>query len=165
MPLTKIAVVNTSPIIYLSSINQLNLLKKLFQNIFIPDAVRHEVILGGKEGFGVGEIKSEKWIKIKTIKNKSAKRYLLTDIDVGEAEVIVLAEELKADTVIMDDRLGRKIAKLRGFNVVGTLRILVAAKERGLITEVKPLIQKLKEVSFWLSDDVYKAILKQSMEI
>lgn len=165
MPLTeKVVVVNTSPIIDLSSINQISLLKKLFQKVFIPDAVKREVLSGGKDSFGVREIKGEKWIKTQTIKNELAKKYLLTDIDDGEAEVIILAEELKASTIIMDDRLGRKIAKLRGFNVIGTLRILVAAKEKGLITEIKPLIKKLKEVGFWISDDVYRAILKQAKE-
>jgi predicted nucleic acid-binding protein len=165
LPLTeKVVVVNTSPIIYLSSINQISLLKKLFQKVFIPDAVKREVLSGGKDSFGVREIKGEKWIKTQTIKNELAKKYLLTDIDDGEAEVIILAEELKASTIIMDDRLGRKIAKLRGFNVIGTLRILVAAKEKGLITEIKPLIKKLKEVGFWISDDVYRAILKQAKE-
>lgn len=143
MPLTeKVVVVNTSPIIYLSSINQISLLKKLFQKVFIPDAVKREVLSGGKDSFGVREIKGEKWIKTQTIKNELAKKYLLTDIDDGEAEVIILAEELKVSTIIMDDRLGRRIAKLRGFNVIGTLRILVAAKEKGLITEIKPLIKE-----------------------
>lgn len=96
-----IVVVNTSPIIYLSSINSLSLLKELFYEIFI----------------------------------------------------------------IMDDRLGRKIARLRGFTVIGTLRLLVIAKGKGIITEVKPLLNKLKEAGFWVSDSVYKDILMQSNEI
>lgn len=165
MPLTKnIAVVNTSPIIYLSSINQLSLFKKLFNEVYIPNAVKQEVLSGGRDSFGVKEIKTEKWLKTKKIRNKLAKEYLLTEIDDGEAEVIILAEELKAGTIIMDDKLGRKVAKLRGIKVVGTLRILVAAKKKGLITEVKPLIEKLKENGFWLSNNVYKAILREAKE-
>ena len=156
----KIAVVNTSPIIYLSAINQINLLKNLFSEIFIPEAVKREVMSGGKDSFGVKEIKTQKWIKTKKIRNKLAKEYLLTEIDDGEAEVIILAEELKASFIIIDDKLARKIAKLRGFNVVGTLRLLVAAKEKGLVNEVKPLIEKLQEAGFWINDNVYKAVLK-----
>jgi len=166
LPLAKnIVVVNTSPIIYLSAINQISLLKKLFSEIFIPDAVKREVMSGGKDSFGVKEIRTEKWIKTKKIRNKLAREYLLTEIDDGEAEVIILAEELKACFIIMDDKLGRRIAKLRGFNVVGTLRLLVAAKEKGLIDEVKPLIEKLKEVGFWISEEVYKEILKIEGEV
>ena len=165
MSLTKsIAVVNTSPIVYLSSINQLGLLKKLFKEVYIPNAVKQELLSGSKDSFGVKEIKTEKWIKPRKIKNKLAKEYLLTDIDNGEAEVIILAEELKTDTLIMDDKLGRKIAKLRDIKVTGTLRILIAAKEKGLLVEVKPLIKRLKENGFWISDDVYEAILKEAKE-
>lgn len=165
MPLTKnIAVVNTSPIVYLSSINQLSLLKKLFNEIYIPDAVKQELLSGGRDSFGVKEIKTEKWLKTKKIKNKLAKEYLLTEIDDGEAEVIILTEELKTGTIIMDDKLGKRVAKLRGIKVVGTLRILVAAKEKGLITAVKPLIEKLKESGFWLSNNVYRAILREARE-
>ena len=156
----KIAVVNTSPNIYLSAINQINLLKNLFSEIFIPEAVKREVMSGGKDSFGVKEIKTQKWIKTKKIRNKLAKEYLLTEIDDGEAEVIILAEELKASFIIIDDKLARKIAKLRGFNVVGTLRLLVAAKEKGLVNEVKPLIEKLQKAGFWINDNVYKAVLK-----
>ena len=100
-----IVVVNTSPIIYLSSINEIGLLKKLFNEVFIPDAVREEIVSGGKGNFGFREIQGENWIKVKKIENKLAKKYLLTDIDSGEAEVIVLAEELKANTVIIMDGL------------------------------------------------------------
>lgn len=165
MPLAKnIAVVNTSPIVYLSSINQLSLLKKLFNEIYIPEAVKQELLSGGRDSFGVKEIKTEKWLKTKKIKNKLAKEYLLTEIDDGEAEVIILTEELKTGTIIMDDKLGRRVAKLRGIKVVGTLRILVAAKKKGLITAVRPLIEKLKENGFWLSINVYKAILREAKE-
>ncbi|MDN3513858.1 MAG: DUF3368 domain-containing protein [Candidatus Brocadia sp.] len=159
-----IVAVNTSPTIYLSSINEIGLLKKLFGEVFIPDAVKEEIVSGGKDNFGFQEIQGENWIKVKKIENKLAKKCLLTDIDSGEAEVIILAEELKANMVIMDDRLGRMIAHLRGFHVIGTLRLLVLAKNKGLIPVVKPLIEKLKEVGFWISEDVYKDILLQTGE-
>ncbi|MFA4828418.1 MAG: DUF3368 domain-containing protein [Thermodesulfovibrionales bacterium] len=159
-----IVVVNSSPLIYLSAIEKVGILKKLFHEIIIPEAVKRELMSGGKDNFAFKEINSEKWIITKRIKNKLAKNYLLTDIDDGEAEVIVLAEELKAKTVIMDDRLGRRLAKLRGLNIIGTLRVLVSAKEKGMITEIKPLIKQIKEAGFWISDDVQKAILQQSKE-
>jgi len=160
-----IVVANTSPIIYLSAINKTDLVKKLFGEIFIPDAVKQEILSGGKDTFSFREIENKQWIKTKKIENELAKKYLLTDIDDGEAEVIVLAEELKAKIIIMDDRLGRKVARLRGFHVVGTLRLLITAKEKGIITEVKPLVERLKEVGFWISEDVYKDILAQSNEV
>lgn len=166
MPSAKnIIIVNSSPLIYLSAIDQISILQKLFREIIIPEAVKREIMSGGKDNFGFKEISTWKWIKVKRIKNQLAKDYLSTDIDEGESEVIVLAEELKAKTVIMDDRLGRRIAKLRGFNVIGTLRVLVSAKEKGVVAEIKPLIKQLKKAGFWISDDVQKAILLQSNEM
>ncbi|MBI3604542.1 MAG: DUF3368 domain-containing protein [Nitrospirae bacterium] len=159
-----VVVVNTSPLIYLSSINKIHILKDLFHEIFIPDAVRKEVLSGGKGSFGFHELKNESWIKAKKIKNTLSKQWLLTDLDEGEAELMVLAEELKAQLIIMDDKLGRRIAHLKGFPVVGTLRVLVNAKEKGIIQEIKPLLNKLKEAGFWFSEDIYRTILKQSKE-
>lgn len=159
-----IIVLNTSPIIYLSSIGEIGILKKLFGEVLIPEAVKREIISGGKGGLGFKEVNEGTWIKTKKIKNEAAKKYLLTDLDEGEAEVIVLAEEAKADIIIMDDRLGRKLAKVRGYSVIGTLRLLAIAKEKRIITEVKSRIEKLKDVGFWVSKDVFNAILKQAGE-
>ena len=92
---SKLVVVNTLPLIYLSSIHKIHILKDLFQEIFIPDAVRKEVLSGGKGSFGFHEIKNENWIKPEKIKNTIAKQWLLTDFGEDEAELMVLAEELK----------------------------------------------------------------------
>ncbi len=83
----------------------------------------------------------------------------MTDLDEGEAEVIVLSEEVKANLIIMADRLGRKIARLKGLNVIGALRLLVIAKSKGIIPDVKSRINKLKESGFWIQDDVCNSIL------
>lgn len=68
-----IVVVNTSPIICLSSINEIGLLKKLFSEVFIPDAVKEEPVSGDKDNFGFQEIQGENWIKVKKTENKLAK--------------------------------------------------------------------------------------------
>ena len=165
MPLIKNTVVlNTSPIIYLSSLSEINILEKLFGEVLIPEAVKQEVISGGEKSFGFKEV-NEQWIKIRKIKSESAKKYLLTDLDEGEAEVIVLAEDEKADIIIMDDKLGRKVARLKGYNVMGTLRLLVIAKEKGIIPDVKSRIEKLKAAGFWLSEDITKVLLEQVGEL
>lgn len=162
--LSDCTVVNTSPVIYLSSIGRLALLQKLYHEIYIPEAVKREVLAGGKDNYGCKEIQQEKWIKTKKISNTLAKDYLLTDIDDGEAEVIVLAEELKASRIIMDDRLGRKIVLRRGFHLTGTLGLLVLAKKKGIVSEVKPLLKKIKGSGFWVSDDVFRAVLAHAGE-
>ena len=160
-----IVVLNTSPIIYLSSLGEINILEKLFEEVLIPEAVKRELISGGEGSFGFKEVKKEKWIKTKKIENELAKAYLLTDLDDGEAEVIVLADDEKADIIVMDDRLDRKVARLRGYNVIGTLRLLVMSKEKGIISEVRSRIEKLKTAGFWLSEDVIKTVLEQTGEL
>ncbi len=157
-------VLNTSPIIYLSSIGEIGILRKLFREVLIPEAVKREIISGGKGVFGFKEVNEETWIKTKKIRNEAAKKYLLTDLDEGEAEVIVLAEEAKANLIIIDDRLGRKFAKIRGYHVIGTLRLLMIAKDKRIIPEVKQRIERLKASGFWISEDVFNTILKQTGE-
>lgn len=161
----KIVVVDTSPLIYLSSLGDILILKELFGKILIPEAVRKEVMSGGKGSFGFKEINEEKWIKAKKIKNILAKDHLLTDLDEGESEVIVLAEEAKANLIIMDDRLGRKLAKLQGYDTIGTIRLLMIAKDKGLISEVRSRVERIKAVGFWISDDVFNFILRQCGEL
>ena len=65
---------------------------------------------------------------------------LITDLDQGEAEVIALAQELRADLVIIDERLARWHARRLGLNTTGVLGVLLKAKESGLLEEIKPLI-------------------------
>lgn len=88
----------------------------------------------------------------------------MIDLDAGEAETIILAEETSADLIIMDDRLGRKIAKLREITVIGTLRFLLIAKKRGLISSVMNHIGKLKHAGFWVSDNVCDLIREAAGE-
>lgn len=140
-------------------------MKKLFNEVSIPEAVKKEVMFAGRNSFGYKEVNNETWIKEIKIRNKSAKSYLKTDLDDGEAEVIILAEEVESDLIIMDDRLGRKIAKLRGYKVIGTLSLLVIAKEKGIISDVKSRFNKLISVGFWINDDVCNSLLKQANEL
>ena len=91
---------NTTPIISLLKLSQLELVHKLYENIYIPVAVYNE-IEAGKDKAYYKDLKQYDWIKIISIKDKNAIKYFL-DLDVGEAEAIVLATELNADLIIID---------------------------------------------------------------
>ncbi|MGB2841411.1 MAG: DUF3368 domain-containing protein [Halobacteriota archaeon] len=87
--------------------------------------------------------------------NRKAVEYLELIIDKGEAETIALAEELNADAVLIDDLKARKIAKLRGLNITGSIGILLDAKDRGLVSEVKPLLEELMKKKIRIRKELY----------
>ncbi len=135
---------NTTPIITLLGIGKLEILKDLYTQIIIPEAVAEEIELG-KDKEAYIDLKNLDWIKIQALKDKTVFDYLLNDLDEGEAEVIALAQELEADLLIIDEKLARKFAQLKGFPCVGTLGLLLKAKEKGLITQLKPLLTQMQE--------------------
>ena len=90
---------------------------------------------------------------------------LFSDLDKGEAEVIALGREMKADLLIMDERLARKYAKRLKFTVTGTVGVLLRAKAEGHIQSVRPLLNKLKDGGFRLKDDLIEEAVKLAGEI
>jgi predicted nucleic acid-binding protein len=82
------------------------------------------------------------------------------NLDKGESEAIVLANNINADLIVIDERKARKIAKDIGLNVTGTLGILVEAKQKGLIKELKPLLDGLIDNNIRIDKKLYAEILK-----
>jgi predicted nucleic acid-binding protein len=100
---------NTTPILSLLKIEKLNLLKELYGTVYIPYAVFREIETGKDKEFYIN-LKTTDWIKIEKIHSTLA-RTLLFDLDDGEAETLVLAQEINADLVIIDEKCGRRYAK------------------------------------------------------
>jgi len=119
---------NTTPIISLLKLNKLDLLKQLYSQIFIPLAVYNEIEAGKAKGF-YKDLSKFDWIKIVEVKDKPAIKYFL-DLDSGEAEAIVLATELNADLIVLDEKLGRFHAKNADIKITGTIGILLKAGEK-----------------------------------
>lgn len=157
-----IVVVNTTPIISLAAINQLDLFEKLFGKIIIAEAVYNEI--KAKRGFGYQEIDNG-FIEVQPIQGQLYKDFLLKELDLGEAETIILAKEMNADFVIIDENLGYKIANNVGLNVIRTLSLLLKSKEKGYITEIKPLLDDMIAKGRWYSKNVYQAVLTQAGEL
>ncbi len=163
MPDSRIIVSNTTVIIGMSAIDSIEILKELYNEIFISEEVLDELKKGkGRPGF---DIYKKLWINVKAVSNPKLKEYLCLNLDEGEACTIVLAEEINAELVLMDDYWGRKIAEYRNLKVTGTLGIISRAKNEGIINKVKPLIDKLIQSGFWIGDNLYKAVLKQNNEL
>lgn len=154
---------NTTPIISLLKLNQLELLHQLYDQIYIPYAVFQEIEAGKRKNY-YQDLSKIEWIKISEIINKQAVKYFL-DLDSGEAEAIVLATEISADLIILDEKMGRYHAKHVGLKVTGTLGVLVKAKSEKLINNLKPLLDELSDKDVWISEKLKRDILKIVGEI
>jgi len=155
----KTVVVNSTPIIALYNIQKLDILHQLYGEIVIPEAVKNEVSVKNHNS-----IEPYNWIKVIPIKNKAAKETFTSALHAGEVEVMILAKEIKADLVIMDDRLARKYAKYLGINLSGTIGVLLKAKKEKVIDKITPALDDLVKDGFYLSDQLYSEILKLAGE-
>lgn len=155
-------VCDTSPITNLLQIGQLDILKTLFNEIIIPQSVYTELVNYENQK---DELKSRSWIIVKAAQDKSEVQSLEKELDTGEAEAIVLAKEIKADVLIIDERKGRKIAEQYGLKIIGLLGILISAKKKGHLDLLKPHLNKLVfEIGFRVDKELYKRILEEVNE-
>lgn len=160
-----IVVSDTTPLIGLASIGQFDILRALFDKIYIPQAVYDEAVVAGREEGGAKlEVSSAEWIEVVSVQERLAVEVLLDELDLGEAETIVLARELGADWVLMDERKGRRKLSELGLNKVGTVGILLKAKQVGLVELIKPLLGRLQDRGFSLSQRVVDALLRSAGE-
>ena len=158
-------IVNSTPLIILCNIGKLNLLKSLYGEIIIPNAVYEEVT--EKQDSACRQIISAgDWIRVEKIKDQTDKRMYKAKLHDGEVEVMILAQEQsKADLVIIDDNAAKKTAKYLGLTVTGTIGVILKAKQCGIITEIFPLIQDMKQKGFYISDSLQQLIIRQAGEL
>ncbi len=161
----KVIISDSTPLIAFSRINQFELLHTVIGKIIIPKEVAREISEYGKGKNKIINISDYNWIEIKNITSKNEMELLLPSIDKGEAEVIILALENKADLVLMDELSGRKIAESFNLNILGSVGVLLKAKEKGLIKAVKPLLDEMIEKGIRYSQRFYTHLLKQIGEI
>ena len=160
-----IVVSNTTPLIGLASIGKFTLLRELFGVIYIPKAVYDEAVtVGHEEGGAKREVSETNWIKIVEVKDRLAVNVLLDELDLGEAEVIVLARELGANWVLMDEKKGRRKLTYLNLQKIGTLGILLKAKELGFIQTLRKDLEDLRKNGFSISQPVIDAVLTEAKE-
>ncbi|MBK9012587.1 MAG: DUF3368 domain-containing protein [Saprospiraceae bacterium] len=155
-----IVVADSSPLIYLAWINQLELLASLYGQIVVPEIVYHEVVTRGKGKQGYEQLKAATWMTIKQHTDKNRFLSLSLDLDIGESEAIAISLELNAALLIIDEARGRAKAKELGIPVIGTLGILLEAKAKGLIFSVKEQVEiLLEQTTFRVSQPVIDTVL------
>ena len=156
-----IVVSNTSPIINLAMINQLDLLEQLYGTVIIPPAVYDEIVTGGAGQPGADVVQALDGFEVRPVSSQPMVTHLAASLDLGEAEAIVLAVELGVHLLLIDERQARIVAKRLGVSHIGLLAVLVQAKHAGLIPAVGPLVERLRsEAGFWVSQQVYHHLLQ-----
>jgi predicted nucleic acid-binding protein len=157
------AISNTSPLLYLYRIGAIDWLPKLFDEVWIPEAVKNELAAGRSKGYDVPNPEDYPWLSIVNPKSMPSE-WLGLDLGVGEIAAMALALENPKRIVLLDDMLARRTAQVAGLQVWGTLKVVLEAKSHGLVDKIEPYITKLSESGMWVSADVRQRILKLADE-
>jgi predicted nucleic acid-binding protein len=151
MPKTIIS--DTSCLIILTNIGELELLHKVYGQV----ATTIEIVTE------YGETLPD-WIEIEAVTDKYTQQVLEMQIDKGESSAIALALEIQNCLVILDDYKARRIAEQLKINFTGTIGVIIKAKLQGIIPSIKPLLEKIRNTDFRISDEVERIALKESNE-
>jgi predicted nucleic acid-binding protein len=152
-----IVVADTTPINYLILLGEIDVRAKLYGRVVIPPAVQDELThIRAPEALRSWMARPPQWLEVRTpIATSDA---ALSELDAGERDAIVLAEELSADQLIVDEQMGRRIAEQRGLLVIGTVGVLREAGSAGLI-DLKACIERLRQTSFHISPSILASLL------
>lgn len=156
---------NATPLINFAAINRLDILKEVFGQVIIPQAVYDETTVSGFlwSQFILQAVASE-WLQVRTVSNIDP--IISLELDDGEREAIALALETGVNKILLDERDARKVAQSIGLRLIGTLGILLLAKEKHIIPEIKPLLHGMIDVAqYWVNVKLYEQVLKQAGEL
>jgi predicted nucleic acid-binding protein len=161
MPETDEIVMNTGPLIALmAGFKDLSFLKSLYRRILVPFEVSQEIECGGASGFGVNEFRALNFIE-KQPHTLIISPFLKNALDLGEASVIQLALNENIETVCIDEALGRRIARLNGLKLTGSIGILIRAKQNGFSFSMSKVFDQMQSHGIYLSQKVTKFALTQ----
>lgn len=155
-------ILNNTPLVALWSLGLLTLLRDLYGDVLIPQAV-YEEFLATEWSVRQTALAEAPWIKITTLANPR-QALVYVGLDQGEAEVLALANEQAARLLIMDELKGRRYAKRLGLPLTGTVGVLLAAKHNGLVSDVAPLIDQLLAEGLFLAPELIEKALELAGE-
>ncbi len=153
---------NTSPLFYLHQIGQLDLLHQLYGTVYASDQVVDELCAGG---ISSSELDACSWLRSRRGVHIPRTLRMIPDLGLGEASAIALAMKINDSVLLLlDDGLARRIAKLNSLPLTGTAGILIKAKESGFIIQVRPLLERMINLGFYLRSDHLSMIYKLAGE-
>ena len=160
----RLVAADASPLIGLAAAGAFHLLRTLFDQIAVTATVRDEVLAGSQLPGAVelAEAIRDGWINVVDV---SPDLITFANLDAGEASTLTLAiRHAGPCLVLMDEPAGRSYAQRHGIAVTGLAGMLVAAKNARLAHSIRPLLERLLDSGFRLSDEIIKAILVQAEE-
>lgn len=151
---SEIFISNTSCLIILSKIDEIELLNKLCNNVYTTSIIQNEFYN-----------RLPDWIKIKDPPDAKYQEILGMEVDKGEASAIALALKLERSILIIDDLKGRRVADNLNLKYSGTFGLLLKAKEEGIINKVTPIINKIRATNFRFSEELIQTIFREAGEL
>ena len=152
-PRFEIIIANSSSVIVLHETDLLYLLQQIYSEVTITPQVAQEI-----------KITLPGWMKINAPSDEQMVSTLLKDLDEGEASSIALALEHKNSLLIIDEKDGRKVAISLNIPIIGTLAVLLEAKQKRLVSSFKECLNKLLNKGFRVSPQLIEKFLKESGE-
>lgn len=165
--LPMLVVSNTSPLLNLAIIGQLDLLRLQFEQVVIPSEVLQELrvdeaLPGSKE---LASALTQTWLEVRALQNDTLQRALVSELDGGEAAAIALAVEMNVAQILMDESDGRARARTFGLQPIGVLGILLRAKREGQISSLRDLMAQLEtEAGFFIDSKLYNELIAAAQE-
>lgn len=156
---------NATSLINFAAINRLDILKEVFGQVIIPQAVYDETTVSGFlwSQFILQAVASG-WLQVRTVSNIDP--IISPELDDGEREAIALALETGVNKILLDERDARKVAQSIGLRLIVTLGILLLAKEKHIIPEIKPLLDAMIDVAqYWVNQNLYEQVLRPAGEL
>lgn len=168
-----IVISDSSPIIALAKVKLFYLLRSIFKVVIIPSNVYREIVKKGKRRPGAKEAqqaKQQKWLQVKKVTDvKAVEKLKIKNMTLADAESIVLAQEIRADFLLIDEGIAKELAikvlsKTKTV-VTGVGGFLFLAKSEGHVNQIKPIITKMREQGVWISDKAFEEILNLAGEL
>lgn len=152
-----VVIADASPLIALATLGKINILEQVFDEIYIPVAVYDEIRIKNKRHSK--ELEQFSRNRVKKVQNQLAVQVLRKELGAGETEAIVLAKENKISTILIDEIKGRRIAETQGLLPIGTIGVLLKAKEKGIIKAIKPELNLMIRNRYRISQKLYNEAL------
>lgn len=148
-----IVVSDTSPLTALMTVGEVEILRKLFREVVIPEAVQKELRRRHTD--------LPEWVRVQAVQNQAQADQYAQTVDPGEAEAIALAKELHADHLLIDERKGRRLAAQEGLPILGLVGVVLLAKKHQFIPSARRLLERLDgEAGIYLSNEIKETALR-----